>query len=165
MDHAPILILDANQRSALAATRSLGKKGIPVIVADEKKETLSSVSKYCKKSFAYPSPYKFPNNFIETLKKEVTKRKIHIIFPMTDITTYLLLKYNHKFNAIIPFGNFDAFDILSNKWTLFRLAQKLNLPMPKTYFIDNPEKIKKIAKELSYPIVTVSYTHLTLPTN
>jgi len=157
MDHAPILILDANQRSALAATRLLGKKGIPVIVADEKKETLSSVSKYCKESFAYPSPYKFPNNFIETLKKEVTKRKIHIIFPMTDITTYLLLKYNHKFNAIIPFGSFDAFDTLSNKWTLFKLAQRLNLPMPKTYFIDNPEKIKKIAKELSYPIVIKPY--------
>ncbi|AMM40198.1 hypothetical protein HS1_000392 [Candidatus Desulfofervidus auxilii] len=124
MDHVPILILDANQRSALAATRSLGKKGIPVIVADEKKETLSSVSKYCKESFVYPSPYNSPDVFIETIAKEVTKRKIHIIFPMTDITTYLLLKYKHKFNAIIPFGSLDAFNTLSNKWISFKNTLK-----------------------------------------
>ena len=149
-----ILILDANERSALAATRSLGKKGIPVIVADEKERTLSSVSKYSKGSFAYPSPYDSPDLFVDCLEREVKKRNIRIIFPMTDVTTYLLLKNRERFSPVIlPFGSFEAFEALSDKWNLLKLAKSLNIPFPQTYFINHFEEVKKIASLCSYPVV------------
>jgi hypothetical protein len=40
----PVIILDGNQRSALAATRSLGRKGIDVVVGAEKGRSLASSS-------------------------------------------------------------------------------------------------------------------------
>lgn len=133
-----VLILDANQRSALAATRSLGKKGIPVIVADEAKQTLAGSSRYCQETFVYPSPYKQTEDFMITLKKEIIKRGVKIIFPMTEITTYLLLKYRDEFaNIDIPFAPFETFDRLTDKWKLFELAQQFGTPIPKTYFIKN----------------------------
>ncbi len=133
-----VLILDANQRSALAATRSLGKKGIPVIVADEAKQTLAGSSRYCQETFVYPSPYKQTEDFIITLKKEIIKRGVKIIFPMTEITTYLLLKHRDEFaNIDIPFAPFETFDRLTDKWKLFELAQQLGMPTPKTYFVEN----------------------------
>lgn len=133
-----VLILDANQRSALAATRSLGNKGIPVIVADEAKQTLAGSSKYCQETFVYPSPYKQTEDFIIILKKEILKRGVKIIFPMTEITTYLLLKYRDEFaNIDIPFAPFETFDRLTDKWKLFELAQQFGTPIPKTYFIKN----------------------------
>jgi hypothetical protein len=48
-----VLILDANQRSALAATRSLGKRGIPVVTGDETKDTLAGNSKYCRQRVVF----------------------------------------------------------------------------------------------------------------
>ena len=40
-----VLILDADQRSALAATRSLGKRGVVVIAGDERMRTLAGASR------------------------------------------------------------------------------------------------------------------------
>jgi len=71
-----VLILDGKQRSALAATRSLGKRGIPMIVADEDARTLAGSSRYCQETIVYPSPYLNPKGFIETLKKESLQRDI-----------------------------------------------------------------------------------------
>ena len=68
-----VLLTDANKRSTLAATRSLGQKGIHVIAADESKSALSSVSKYCSEYFVYPSPYRHPEDFVNFIKEEVKK--------------------------------------------------------------------------------------------
>ena len=92
-----VLILDANERSALAATRSLGSKGIHVVVADSRKRTLSGASKYSSEDFVYPSPYSEPNAFLDFLTQEARRRQINIIFPMTEVTTHLLLLHRDRF--------------------------------------------------------------------
>lgn len=149
-----VLILDANQRSALASTRSLGKKGVPVITADETIGTLAGASKYSVESFSYPSPYRYPEFFIETLKKECIDREVKIIFPMTEITTALLLKNRYKIKGrIIPFAEFEIFDLLNNKWKLLELARKLKVPFPKTYFVKTPEDLDKFDLKLEFPVV------------
>jgi predicted ATP-grasp superfamily ATP-dependent carboligase len=153
-----ILILDANQRCALAATRSLGKKGIPVVVADETKKTLAGSSKYCKESFAYPSPYEYLEDFITIIKKECIERNINIIFPMTEITTYLLLKYRTRFPSVnIPFAPFKTFNILTDKWRLFKLAQQLDIPIPLTYFVKTQDDLYYIYPKIKFPVVLKPY--------
>lgn len=133
-----VLILDANQRSALAAIRSLGKKAVPTIVADVTKETLAGASKYCAESMIYPSPYTNPEDFIDTLRDMAAKKSIGVIFPMTEISTYLLLKCRSLFEGInIPLASFESFEQLNNKWKLFELAQQLGIHAPKTYFVKN----------------------------
>jgi predicted ATP-grasp superfamily ATP-dependent carboligase len=153
-----VLILDANQRSTLAATRSLGSKGIPVVVADETKDALAGSSKYSKDIFSYPSPYEFPEDFISTLRDEAIKRNIKLILPMTEITTHHLLKWRHRFEGfIIPFAPFQIFDLLNNKWKLFELARDLGLPTPLTYFINTSEDLSDIIPKLTFPIVIKPY--------
>lgn len=158
-----LLILDANQRSALAATRSLGSKGVPVVVADETEKTLSGSSKYCSESFSYSSPCENSQEFIETLKKECIKRNINIIFPMTEITTHLLLKHRDEFKGvIIPFASFETFEQLTDKCKLFELAQKLNVPTPKTIvaFSSQPSVLSTLPFALSslpFPVVIKPY--------
>ena len=116
-----VLILDANQRSALAATRSLGSKGIPVVVADETNKTLAGSSKYCRETFVYPLPYESPEDFITTLKKESVLRNINVIFPMTEISTYLILKHRDQFTGnCIPFAPFESFDLLTGQMEIIQ---------------------------------------------
>lgn len=153
-----VLILDSNQRSALAATRSLGKKGIAVVVADETEETLAGSSKYRQESFVYPSPYEHAEKFIATVKKESFKRGVKVIFPMTEVSTYLLLKNRDLFTGIsIPFAPFEAFDQLTNKWKLFELARQLGISVPETYFIKNGKNPFDLYSKLKFPVVLKPY--------
>jgi hypothetical protein len=71
-----ILILDGNTRSALAATRSLGRRKVPVVVADQMKRNLASASEYCGDSFTYPSPTADLRGFLSTVKAECLQRGI-----------------------------------------------------------------------------------------
>jgi predicted ATP-grasp superfamily ATP-dependent carboligase len=153
-----VLILDANQRSALAATRSLGKKGIPVVVADEAGTTLSGSSRYCQESFSYPSPYEYPEGFITTVAQESMKREINVILPMTEITTYLVLKCRDRFmNIQIPFAPFEAFDLLTDKGKLLQLADQLGIPIPRTNLISNGGELHSLPPQLKFPVVLKPY--------
>jgi predicted ATP-grasp superfamily ATP-dependent carboligase len=153
-----VLILDANQRSALAATRSLGRRGIPVAVADERDETLAGFSKYCREKMTYPSPSSQPGAFVETLRREAFKRGVKIIFPMTEITTHLLLKNRDAFSGIqIPFAPFETFERLSNKWELYQLANQLGLRAPKTHYVKSQDDLDAAIQDLKFPIVIKPY--------
>ena len=153
-----VLILDGNQRSALAATRSLGSKGIPVIVADERVPNLSSSSKYCVESFSYPPPNTSPDDFVNVIIRQCKERRIEILFPMTEITTELILKHRESLRpAKLPFADFTAFNELTDKWKLHRRATRLGIPYPKTWFIKPDDDLSSIKDEITFPVVLKPY--------
>lgn len=149
-----VLILDGCNRSALAATRSLGRKGVKVVVADETPSTLASGSRYCLEDFTYPSPNRYPEAFINVLKQEADKRQIKVMMPMTEITTSVILKERAKFNGlIIPFAPFEAFDQLTNKWWLLELARDLGISVPRTHFVHKPDELNALRGQIDFPAV------------
>ena len=90
----PVLILDANQRSALAVTRSLGSHGVLLVTADETVTALAGRSCYSKQYVSYPSPRLQPDHFISAIAEICKKEKINIVFPMTELTTGLPRRYS-----------------------------------------------------------------------
>lgn len=131
-----VIILDGNQRSALAATRSLGRRGIDVIVGAERGRSLASSSRYCKKCFSYPSPDSDPEAFLRAILETTGRYADPVLFPMTDISLNEILLHRDIFpaNVLIPFSDHGRYDALSDKENLFRQAKKLAIPMPETLF-------------------------------
>jgi len=153
-----ILILDGNARSALAATRSLGRRGVPVVVADETKRTLSGSSKYCNESFTYPSPTADLRSFLSTVKAECSRRGIRVIFPMTEISMAAVLKFREEFQEFqLPFVDFRKFDAMTDKWNLMRLAQRLNVTIPQTHYIADARSLRQACPDLKFPVVLKPY--------
>ena len=153
-----VLILDGDARSALAATRSLGRRGVPVVVADETKRTLSGASKYCSESFSYPSPTTNLRGFLSTVKAECSRRGVRVIFPMTETTMAIVLKHREEFrNFHLPFPEFSAFDALTHKWNLMRLAQQLNITIPQTHYIGDARALQRVYPILKFPVVLKPY--------
>jgi predicted ATP-grasp superfamily ATP-dependent carboligase len=149
-----VLILDANQRSALAATRSLGSKGLCVVAADETKRTLAGSSRYCKETFVYPSPHEYPEEFLRTLIEESRQRRVQVVFPMTEISAYLVLKHRDELKGLsIPLPSFEAFERLTDKWKLFELSQRLHITMPRTHFIKSGGDLDTVCAEVTFPAV------------
>jgi len=153
-----VLVLDANQRSALAATRSLGGRGIHVIAADETRETLAGSSRYCSETMQYPSPTLNDELFIEQLSRKAAANRVSVIFPMTEVTTRLLLMHREQFKGmIIPFSTLEAFELLSSKWRLHKLAEELNVPIPFTVFVESKKDLERASASIKFPAVLKPY--------
>jgi predicted ATP-grasp superfamily ATP-dependent carboligase len=157
-DMQKVLVLDGNARSALATTRSLGRRGVAVVVAGETKRTLSGASKYCSETFTYPSPTVNLRAFLSTVKAECSQRGIRVIFPMTEISMAAVLKHGEEFkNFQVPFVDFSTFDALTDKWNLMRLAERLNVTIPRTHYIKDARSLQRVYPFLKFPIVLKPY--------
>jgi len=145
-----VLITDGNQRSALATTRSFGSKKFTTWCGEYFFPFLSSMSKYCNKAFLYSNPFNSSKDFIYQLKMYA---KECFILPMTDVTLSEVLKNKKIFleqGSLIPFGNYEQFEIASNKIKVFKISQRLNISIPKTVFIYPFMKEKEIISQAEY---------------
>jgi len=149
-----VLVLDANQRSALAVTRSLGNRAIPLVTADECPVALAGCSRYSGKYYTYPSPALHPGRFVDTIVDICESQHIEVILPMTELTTTLLLRNCSRFNdAILPFPAIDAVDALADKCTLMKLALSLGVPTPETRHANSSAGPGIDLNRLPYPVV------------
>jgi predicted ATP-grasp superfamily ATP-dependent carboligase len=149
-----ILITDGNTRSALAATRSLGRRGLHVVVGGDTKWTLAGASRFCRETITYPSPDQDPEGFIAAIRSECLDRGISVIFPMTEISTSTVLRRRDRLSEFqLPFADFAAFEALSDKWNLLKLARRLNLSIPETHFVEDATALEDILPRLKFPAV------------
>jgi len=149
-----VLVLDANQRNALAVTRSLGKRGIPVFTADESSTALAGCSRFSTRHLTYLSPFSHKQEFITSIARIVREYNIQIVFPMTELTTTLLLQNRQALPDItLPFPDMDTVNSLADKCALIRLAESLDVPVPHSWYADAPSSLPVNLNTLSYPIV------------
>ncbi len=152
-----VFVLDANQKSSLATIRSLAKKNIDVISGSTNKFPYSISTKYSSHYYNYPSPVYNPDLFIDYLDKVFSHYDKLIVFPMTDITMSELLRKIHCFpsNISIPFSDYNTYNTLSNKVSLFKIASKLDISIPWTLSFSNSEEFKEFCnvRELVFPAV------------
>jgi predicted ATP-grasp superfamily ATP-dependent carboligase len=149
------LITTANSPKALIATRSLGKKGIDVDTADKQKFALSSLSKYSRNFFLYPSPKDHPQEFISTLISIIKKFGHDVLIPVHSEDTYIIAKYKSKLEQFIkvPLHDYPTIMNVNNKGYLLKAADELGIPIPHTYFIDKLDDLLKVADKTVFPAV------------
>jgi predicted ATP-grasp superfamily ATP-dependent carboligase len=148
-------VTDGDQRPALAITRSLGRRGIAVIVGAEQPETLASRSKYCAGRVTYPSPVNRPDAFERFLLEFVERERIDVIMPVTDVTTHLVAKHAGALNrfcatAVPPF---EAFDFVNDKAALASRAIECGLCVPRTHFVQCGSALNAVLHQVQYPAV------------
>jgi predicted ATP-grasp superfamily ATP-dependent carboligase len=150
-----ILITDGDNRSALAATRSLGKAGHEVHVAGIATQTLASASRYCQQSQVYPDPASEPEGFLSAVRAICIESRIDILMPMTEVTTLLLTQHRQTLPAGIrlPFPDFDAVAAAADKSRVLEIAQAHGVPIPRTVVLHSALDGQLRSAEFSYPVV------------
>jgi biotin carboxylase len=142
--------------NCLAATRSLGRKGIQVIVGDEYPCTAASFSKYATDTFRYPNPDKDPAGFLDTLEQVIRQHKVageeYMLMPFHK-ETYLIARNRARFEPLISMAlpSVEQIDQVDDKGTLALLCQQRKLPIPETAVVDSPEDFRKTAGSFPYP--------------
>jgi predicted ATP-grasp superfamily ATP-dependent carboligase len=150
-----VFVIDGDQRPALAITRSLGRRGVAVVVGAEQPNSLASASKYCARHVTYPSPVAQPAAFERWLVEFVERNRIDVLMPVTDVTTHLVAKNAGELGrftatAVPPFA---AFDFVSDKSALARRAMECGIPVPRTLFVENRAGLDEVIGRVTYPAV------------
>lgn len=134
-----VVITDGNERSALAAVRSLGRRGVPVYVGADTTTSLAGKSRYCAGTFRYPSPWEDTSGYVASLKQAVGSWDAAAIFPMTDVAMELVGARRAEFEQLtaIPAPPLEQYHQLSNKFALNRWAESNSVPVPPTCYVED----------------------------
>lgn len=138
-----ILVLDANQRSALAAVRSLGRvPGAIVYTADRTDAALAGSSRYSRAYHRHPSPLDHYEEFTRWLVEFVHAHSIDFLLPMTEISSRSALAVKEQLgDCILPFADLETVLLLSDKWRLLQLAQQVGVPHPRSEYVANAAQL------------------------
>jgi len=152
---ARILITDSDNRSALAATRSLGRAGYEVFTAGEAHPSLASVSKYSSGFAPYYSPNSSPERFVRDVAAIAERNRIDVLLPMTEITTLLLTQHRELLPASVrlPFPDADVVAAVADKSQVLERAQRIGVPIPRTLVIESVQDARAKAAQIEYPAV------------
>jgi predicted ATP-grasp superfamily ATP-dependent carboligase len=153
-----ILVTDADNRSALAATRSLGRAGHDVFIACDFQPSLCSESRYCSGADTYPSPVTHPLGFVGAIHEIVRRRDIELLMPMTEISTLLLTEHavGLPSHCKLPFPDVAAVSTAADKCQVLKLAGELGVPTPRSIPISGIQEGLDAAATLGLPLVLKS---------
>jgi predicted ATP-grasp superfamily ATP-dependent carboligase len=133
MSSPDVIILDANQRSSLAVTRSLGRAGTAVTVADSRPWPLAGASRYSRETLQYPPPATEPAAFRAWLRGLNVSYAGAVLLPTTDDTVPICLEEKSQLSALhLPFPPLDAYRAVSDKFALFEHCRHLSIDVPET---------------------------------
>jgi predicted ATP-grasp superfamily ATP-dependent carboligase len=150
-----VLITDSDNRSALAATRSLGKRGDVVITAGDRSSSLAAVSRYSSGFEPYPNPSNDPEGFVAAVAAAGARHRIDVILPMTEVTTVLLTQHQAALpgHCHLPFPPPETVARAADKAYVLQLAERVGVPIPRTVIVNEPRALDGVSGQITYPAV------------
>ncbi len=150
-----VLITNATHIS-LAATRSLGQKGIEVTAVSPDKHSITFYSRYCKHKIV-TSFTQEKDIYLDDLVQIVKNEKFDVLLPGGSDLIFTISKYRNKLSPYtkIPIASTDSIEITRDKSKTLKFAMKLGIPCPKTFFFEDidPSNMKELAREIGFPAV------------
>lgn len=141
--------------AGLGIVRSLGRKGIPVYAVDSDPNKVGMQSKYCIPLVCpdiNESEEKYVQFFIDLGKSFDQKA---VLYPTGDKMVLVFSKHRKDlapyYHCLMPDDNLVNF--LVSKNGLDEIAQKHNIPAPRTAFPENVTDIENLSEDLQYPVI------------
>lgn len=148
-------ITDGHWRKTLAAVRALGRERLQVAVGESTAFSMAGFSRYCRQRVVYPSAQSTPEEFVAYLLDLLSRQSCRLLLPMEDETVHLLSQHRDRFSRLtyLPVPSPDKLEAARDKAHVITLAQRLGVPVPKTWLIHDPAEIDGLADALPFPVV------------
>ncbi len=159
-----VVITDVKYRMTMTAIWSLGRKGIDITAVEydstPAKERLGFYSKYVSKTKVIPHPKVDEVNFVSALLmigKDIYSRtgeKPVLIIPASG-THEVVICHEEEFKNYFVFNLVDQtiLNHANNTFLLSQVAQSVDVPMPKTTWLEEDETIYELAHRIEFPVV------------
>lgn len=151
---APLAVITASSVNALSFARSLGRRGIPVLLLDSDHH-LAVYSRFAKVLKMVPVGQD-PQCWIDTLLglgKELESRAV--LIPTADPHAVLVAEHEEElrpyFNFLVPEPQL-ARHFVSKEFQLEH-ARKMGVSVPNTHFPKSMQELESLADKLQYPCI------------
>ena len=147
------IIIGLDSMQGLQTARILAKRGVPVVSIAKDPKYHACRTRVCK-DIVYANTENY--DLIEVLKnlgKKLSKKAV--LYPCQDNNVMLVSQYRNElenyYHIIMP--SHEVVEMLINKLSFYKHAEKNNLPIPPTFIIKNLAEAKDAAHKLRYPSV------------
>jgi predicted ATP-grasp superfamily ATP-dependent carboligase len=150
-----VFVTDGRQRPALAIVRSLGRRGVPVLVGAETEASLASASRYCERHVTYPSPEQDHSAFDRFVLAFARRGEADVILPVTDIAMAAITANQDalRHHCALACPPYAAFDVVTDKSTLVERAREVGVPVPQTRYVDGLSDLPSVPDLTNGPAV------------
>lgn len=136
---ARILVTDGELRSTLAAVRSLGRAGYDIEVCSASGSSLAGASRHVRSDHGVPAPGTDLEGFAEEVVDRARAVEAEVVLPASEASMLALLPRRGSLSgAVIPFGELEAFRLLSDKERVGTLAREVGLETPQQRVLEAP---------------------------
>lgn len=141
-------------RTAYVSLKSLSNKGLSTYVLDSSPTAMCRFSNLKKEFIKMPLYINNEGEYIEFLIDTIKKYSINVFIPVNE-EIIIIAKYKNKFpdRVNIPIEEYEMLLKVNNKKSSVEHAINQNIPVPKTYIINNLEETEKIADKICFPAV------------
>ncbi|WP_153558908.1 carboxylate--amine ligase [Roseimaritima sediminicola] len=150
-----VLVTDACRGAAVATIRALARGGYRVYAADASPHAPGMASRYVSERVVYACPMEDPDRFVRDVLDAVDRHRIDIIIPVTERALLPLESARDQFEdrCCVPWAPREAMATVRNKAETFRLAEALDVPVPRTRRVSCAEEAVQCADGLGWPVV------------
>ncbi|MFT9055431.1 MAG: ATP-grasp domain-containing protein [Ethanoligenens sp.] len=150
-----VLITNGQLRKSLCAARSLGEKGIRVIVSEETRMNPTAFSRYCSAFVRSPNAKKEPERYLEWLKRTTADYQCDAVFPMDDDTMDIAVAHADELSSCfaLPVPGKESYKKARDKRFSVQLAERSGVPCPRTVLPKEGASLPETVAALGYPLV------------
>lgn len=153
MKNRPGAVITGGDFQGLGVVRTLGRKGIPVLLLDSD-HCIARYSRFTKKFFKSPHPAE-AEAYLDFLMDVAKKKDVQgwVIFPNSDEAVYVLSRYKEVLENFyrVPTPRWDVIRKVYIKKETYRVAEENGIPVPRRYEANSLKELRGL--DLSYPLV------------
>jgi D-aspartate ligase len=149
-----ILMIGVEENPSIPFIHSLARKGLEIHVASYRRTCPGIFSRFPKKRYIYPSPFADEDAFVDRIINILEQEHYRVTLIFGEHNANVLTRFKKELEKFttLPINDFDKYIKCRDKKNTLKIAQKIGVPTPKTYFPDEVE-IKAIANNVKYPVV------------
>jgi predicted ATP-grasp superfamily ATP-dependent carboligase len=136
-----VLVLDGEQRAALATVRSLGRAGHLVHVASTVRGSIGGGSRFAASESLLPDPLGGSERYAQAVRDIALTRGAKVILPITEPATLALLESAEQLSGLtLPTSDLARFRAASDKEAVLALAGSIGIDVPQQWTVTSADR-------------------------
>ena len=152
-----VLVTGGDDRSMLAAARSLSRQGVSFAVMGPGHDSMVGRSRYVRPHMLppAPSPKLEPERYVEFILDVVKRFGVELVLPLTDSSLYACDLQRDAIEAVTRLAAppSPALRNVLDKRANLETARRLGIPCPDQFDLERLDQIPQLIEELGFPIV------------
>jgi protein-tyrosine-phosphatase/predicted ATP-grasp superfamily ATP-dependent carboligase len=154
------LVLGDDGRACLTVVRSLGRRGVEVILGHQDPEALARWSRHVAWAVALPPTDRRKESWKQHVKGLLDRERFDAVIPTTDTALIPLMELASESALTVPLAipSKEAFNFSHRKAETIRLAQTLGVPVPPTRIVETEAELDRVRRDgaLTFPLIVKS---------